>query len=223
MYYALCQMPLPPDTSDNILYSESDGRELDNRAKSFAESCYRAIKEMGYLGAFDDASILDIGCGIGYLLSILPGKHKLGIDPNPLAKKYARPGICVNCGTMESVDGLFDITMSWHVLEHVNDPPRFIKDMVEHTRIGGLIMIATPNADSIMAKSENWRCREIFHRYLIGRRLLRSMMIDYGLVVEKELTWGGFPAPRKAWQEIGNQVLKLFGHGDVQLVIARKS
>jgi hypothetical protein len=45
-YFALCQMPIPKD-ADNVLYNEVDGRELDERAECFAESCIQALKEVG--------------------------------------------------------------------------------------------------------------------------------------------------------------------------------
>lgn len=222
MHYALCQMPMPKEDADDVLYEEGDGRELDARAESFARSCFRSIREAGYLKDFMGASVLDVGCGIGWLLSLLPSRIKKGVDPSLGASKNARPGVSVVQGFMKDIGGTFDIVMSWHVLEHVADPPSFIREMASKTRDGGLVFIATPNAGSIFARSDKWRCREPFHRYLVSRRLLRALLREAGLTVEKELTWGGFPAPRPWYKELLNQLCKRAGQGDVQLIIARK-
>jgi 2-polyprenyl-3-methyl-5-hydroxy-6-metoxy-1,4-benzoquinol methylase len=214
-------MPMPHD-ADGVLYNDKDGRELDDRADSFARSCVRTLRDVGYYDSFVGKSVLDVGCGRGVLLSMLPASVRIGVDPQTGAVHNAVPCVRVVLGTIEKIRLEFDIVMSWHVVEHVDDPPAFVCDMVAHTKPGMLVMIATPNADSIMARSESWRCREPFHKYLLGRRLLRNLMTDCGLVIERKATWGGFPAPRKAWQEAANQVLKACGHGDVQLIIARK-
>jgi 2-polyprenyl-3-methyl-5-hydroxy-6-metoxy-1,4-benzoquinol methylase len=148
---------------------------------------------------------------------------RVGVDPQPKAKEFAVDGVNVITGTMKDVHNKFDVVMSWHVIEHVDNPVEFIQDMVDHTFIGGVVIIATPNADSIKAKSHKWRCLEPFHKYLLGKKLLRQMMRDSGLCIIAEMTWGGFPAPRSWWQNIGNRVLKWVGQGDVQLIVARKS
>ena len=221
-YYALCQMPLPVG-QDDVLYNDKDGRELDERADSFALSCLRSLKESGFYNYFSEKTVLDVGCGRGILLSLLPASLKIGVDPQPAAKINAVNNVKIVTGTMKDVQGQFDIVMSWHVLEHVDNPPAFVQDMASHAKMGGLVIIATPNTNSIMAKFKNWRCLEPFHKYLLGRQLLKSLMINSGLKIEYTATWGGFPAPRSFIKELANQLLKLFGHGDVQLVIARKT
>jgi len=97
---------------------------------------------------------------------------------------------------------------------------QFIRDMKRDLRLDGRLIIATPNADSPMA-GKRWRCREPWHAYLLGRKVLREILEDEGMVIEKSMTWGGFPAPRSWWQDIANKVLKRLGMGDVQLVVAR--
>jgi len=208
-----------PGNGDDVLYDERDGRELDERAWSFARSCIRALKETGYYDKIKGKSVLDVGCGIGCLLSLLPTCARYGVDPQPGARAHAVEGIDV----LSAYFGpLVDCVMSWHVLEHVDDPFAFINGMVSHCKSGGHIMIATPNASSPFARSDSWRCREPYHHYLIDKPTLIEMVSDAGIDIEHWISWGGFPSPRSWWQDIGNWVAKRLGLGDVQLIIGRK-
>jgi len=221
--YALCQMPMPPDDIDKILYNSEDGRELDDRAEVFAEHCVKTLKELNIYDSLENKYTLDVGSGKGYLLSMLPEKaYKVGVDPQINARIHKLPHTNIITGYMTDLKGLYDVVMSWHVIEHVDDPFQFLKEMVEHTKDGGIVIVATPNASSIFAKQKNWRCKEPFHRYLLTKKQLKEMFIDLKLKPIKSLTWGGFSSPRSWWKNILNKIAKLFGHGDVQVLVGLK-
>ena len=219
-YWALAQMPLPRN-EDAVLYDERDGRECDGRELVFAQHCLDALRELGELSRIRSwKRVLDVGSGRGALVAMLNKEGSSSywcIDPQPIKEPLWPVMQCSLSGMREG--GLFDYVMAWHVLEHTMDPVKFIRDMMKVVAPGGRIIIATPNADSLMAR-KNWRCKEIFHTYLIGQKLLSEIIEDNGFQIIKKMTWGGFPAPRKWWQNVANKILKWIGNGDVQLVIA---
>jgi len=213
-------MPMPKN-ADDILYTGIDGRELDERAERFADSCIKALKDIGIYNDLKNKTILDVGCGIGYLLKKLPGKTT-GVEPNSIAYKNKLSGTNIINGYMKDVKDKYNLVMAWHVIEHVDNPYQFILDMKNHIYEKGHILIATPNNDSWFARSKTWRCLEPFHKYLLGKSQLEEMLQDAGFKIVKTLTWGGYPYPRTWWQQIINQVAKKIGRGDVQLVYAEK-
>ncbi len=73
--------------------------------------------------------VLDFGCGGGFLLRVLPGARKVGVEINPHARKVAEQlGISV-APDIASVDGNFDVIISSHALEHVENPCEALRDL----------------------------------------------------------------------------------------------
>jgi ubiquinone/menaquinone biosynthesis C-methylase UbiE len=96
-------------------------------------------------------SILDIGCGDGTRLSVLPGEYKTGVDISRVAINLAKnnyPDIKFIKGDIERLpfkDNLFDITYSAFVLEHLRNTERVISEMIRVTRNNGKIVLIAPN------------------------------------------------------------------------------
>ena len=119
--------------------------------------------------------ILDIGCGAGAQLDnireLLPeSRETFGVDINKTATDKARQnGHVVYDGRFEDVElpkGYFDIVYSIHVIEHVERPDLFIKKCLELLTLEGILLIETPNTDSL----------------------------DYRIFRKRH--WGGYHAPR---------------------------
>ncbi len=93
-----------------------------------------------------DASLVDFGSGGGYLLRNLPGRRKIGIELNPVARSEA-----LNVGGIRSVessqdlpDEYADVIISNHALEHVHDPLQVLSSLRRILRIGGKIVFVLP-------------------------------------------------------------------------------
>ena len=220
--FAMCRMPIG-EQDDSVLYDERDGRYIDGRSDGFPDICIAILGEAGALGRVMSAeSILDIGAGTGQLIARLaemkPGARIVGVEPCREARAIAVPG----ANLVESDDGVFEVVMCWHVLEHVFDPPAFVKDMVNRTRNGGLVIIATPNQASPFSWSKMWRGWIANHIYVMRRSMVRELMREAGLEIVAEQTWGGFPAPRTWWQEALNKAAKFFGVGDNMIIVGVK-
>lgn len=86
-------------------------------------------------------SVLDVGCGGGYMLDALRLEHEplLGVELDPEMLWFCReldiP--CVEGDFLElaELDNFvrYDVVMSWHSLEHVVDINKFLDKLIRHT------------------------------------------------------------------------------------------
>ncbi|HVE94419.1 MAG TPA: class I SAM-dependent methyltransferase [Acidimicrobiales bacterium] len=117
-----------------------------------ADSDYLAA----HLPVQPNAQLLDVGCGDGRLLEHLRrlGWHVQGVEPDASAADAARRrGLQVTTGTLESAafgpEEFAAVTMS-HVIEHLADPRRTLREIRRVLRPGGSLVVITPNADSVL-------------------------------------------------------------------------
>lgn len=107
------------------------------------------------------SSLLEIGCGSGYLLSRLKqqGFEVLGIEPGTQgqmgAEKYGVE-IIQEAFPGESVapkDG-FDIIVHYGVLEHMEDPISFLRSQIGWLSEAGLMIFAVPDCEGYIQRGD---------------------------------------------------------------------
>jgi len=100
---------------------------------------------------FPKGSILDIGCGYGRILELIPADRyeALGIDLNDkIVEACKAKGL--NCFTptifKDEIDLKFDVMLMLHVIEHMSpyDCFNFIDGYLDRLKEGGILIIATP-------------------------------------------------------------------------------
>ncbi len=93
--------------------------------------------------------ILDIGCGTGDFLKVLPDTYsKFGIEPNSIAQALAKEK-GIDCVTSDkAIEEKFDLISMWHVLEHVRDLEEQFSTFDRLLNDNGKIIIAVPNYES---------------------------------------------------------------------------
>lgn len=104
-------------------------------------------------------SILDVGCGLGELLSIFDenGWSCLGVEFNELSAGYAREkfGLDIIQKSIFDFDAgeqRFDCIMLWGVLEHFTQPVEVLRKVYQLLGSGGLLVLEVPNGDSILVR-----------------------------------------------------------------------
>ena len=105
--------------------------------------------------------IMDIGCGSGDTLSLLRdiGWETYGLDIDKQAVVIAHRNNLSNVkhGSYTSLrtypDGFFDVIRLYHVIEHLDDPQLLLRLAHKKLKKGGELIIGTPNADSLLAKT----------------------------------------------------------------------
>jgi 2-polyprenyl-3-methyl-5-hydroxy-6-metoxy-1,4-benzoquinol methylase len=96
-------------------------------------------------------SILDVGCGDGRFLSLIPEvEQRVGVDMSARAIELASAithGVDFRCQDVAAVAEQFDVVTSIEVLEHIPDDvvASFITGLGERCRSGGLIAISVPS------------------------------------------------------------------------------
>ena len=100
-------------------------------------------------------TVLDFGCGGGFLLNFIDCKKKIGIELNPVARDYCIKKNSIDCYEDISAieDNSVDVIISNHCLEHTLSPYDLINKMHAKLKIGGKIILVVP-LDSL-----NYKCR----------------------------------------------------------------
>jgi ubiquinone/menaquinone biosynthesis C-methylase UbiE len=109
--------------------------------------------------------LLEIGSGLGHLVGQLENGFKtVAADVNPWAlqksQEVARNTFHAASSAEELpfVDGAFGVVIIKHVVEHLPNPQRALLEIGRITAPGGLLILATPNLDSLLKpwKGEKW-------------------------------------------------------------------
>jgi 2-polyprenyl-3-methyl-5-hydroxy-6-metoxy-1,4-benzoquinol methylase len=108
-------------------------------------------------------SLLEIGCGYGYLLEAAQSEFGIRVGTDFSAKAIERAGQSgarVYRGGVDSLstDEKFDCVVATHVIEHVYDPAAFLAQLKGRMNEGGTIVIATPDMGSLwrLAMGHRW-------------------------------------------------------------------
>ena len=120
----------------------------------------RAKRALRFLDAADrPRRALDIGCGDGEFLSVLQDLgwecHGTELTEVTARRASAVAGLRIRAGALGADDyppGQFDVVSLWHVLEHLPDPDRTLRDCARWLAQDGLLLVAVPNLDSWQAR-----------------------------------------------------------------------
>jgi len=135
---------------------------------------------------------LDVGCGAGRYLSRLKefGWQCEGVELTKAAVDAAREGgLSVFHGSLEEAnfeDESFDVVHASHVIEHVDDPKVFMKEIARILKPGGRCIIRTPNSRALgqYIYKENWFPNEVpRHLIMFTRMNLIALAESNGLNV----------------------------------------
>jgi len=112
-----------------------------------------------------DARFLEVGSGMGHLTGQLEDTFEtFGCDINHWAVKHSKT--VVNNSHLQTAsaqelpykDGAFNVVIIKHIVEHLPDPQKAIREIGRVTEKGGTLILATPNLDSLLKpwKGEQW-------------------------------------------------------------------
>lgn len=98
-------------------------------------------------------SVVDLGCGTGELTvrlaDMLPGSHVLGVDSSGAmlaqAAERSRAGLRFEQGSIETVQGTFDLVFSHAAIQWVDDHETLIPSLWNMVRPGGQLAVQMPS------------------------------------------------------------------------------
>jgi 2-polyprenyl-3-methyl-5-hydroxy-6-metoxy-1,4-benzoquinol methylase len=126
--------------------------------------------------------VLDIGCGNGALLGMLPaGFQRFGVEIGLEARAAAQGRgvelVAASFDELSSLQQTFDAVVVCDVIEHSTDPREFVAAAINRLRRGGLLILSTGNADAWLWRvcgGKFWYCQFAEHLTFISPRWLAS-------------------------------------------------
>jgi 2-polyprenyl-3-methyl-5-hydroxy-6-metoxy-1,4-benzoquinol methylase len=194
--------------------SACNAQAFANLSSDLRESRFRKCYELILKEA--PGKLLDVGCARGQFSALLieQGWNAYGVDLEQAQVDLAKQR-GVNATVADLSKGLpfddaqFDCTFAGEIIEHLVDTDFFLSELRRVTRLGGCLIITTPNLASI----EN-RLRLLLGRYPIWvqyrlgglghvraytPRALKNQLAEHGFVVEQHLgNWVPFVPQRFA-------------------------
>lgn len=160
------------------------------------------------------ASVLEVGCGLGYFAARLSRVFStVGLDISSSALGYARMHMGfkpVVCGTAESLpfgSNNFDVVVALDVVEHLKNPHYFFREAQRVLKDDGLMVVSTPNPQSLGAKKGvNWFAnRDETHISIRPMSEWRLAFTEAGFLVNKDGTDLLWDPPYVSWIPTGIQ------------------
>ncbi len=135
--------------------------------------------------------LLEVGCGRGDFLRVAAERFDVaGVEPHPGLAGEASREARVYCGRIEDLPSSeawtdFDVAVSFHVLEHVDSPSRFVRDIGRRLRRGGRLVLETPDIGSAHYRLFGSRWRQFIpeHYYFFDRTTLGRLLETHGFRV----------------------------------------
>ena len=128
--------------------------------------------------------VIDLGCGCGYLLSLLQqdGYDAIGLDGSAVAVEFSRKrGVAVQQGRLPDQvpfeDASADVILFLDVLEHVPDDAAVYQRAVRLLKPGGIAICTVPAYPWLWTKRDDYH--QHYRRYT--RRTFRTLMASGGM------------------------------------------
>tara|TARA_B100000989_G_scaffold291902_1_gene267036 strand:- start:1394 stop:2209 length:816 start_codon:yes stop_codon:yes gene_type:complete len=205
--YSICENCGCHNKSSNKKYNYDDNdaywnniRDPDGKIRNLTSEKERKFKLKNWYGgisnfvnSFENPKVLDIGCGLGYLLSSLDTKYKFGLEPSRYAcdiikKNYKDINIYnLNSNAINEIEGTFDIIIAYHVIEHLDDPIKFIKDIKLKLSKNGKVIIGTPLIGGLISNyfGKNYRLYAQGHEILFNIKSLKDLHTTNNLKITR--------------------------------------
>ena len=193
----------PQPSLENLgkYYESEDYISHTDNKRSLFEKLYHFIKSIALKNKLNlinslqsnKGRILDIGAGTGDFLSVAKndGWQTIGVEPSDRAKTIAKSkGVSFVSATSELENHSFDVISMWHVLEHVPDLDKQIKELKRLLKPTGTLIIAVPNFKSFDAKhyGKFWAAYDVpIHFWHFSKTAIKLLFEKEEMKLEKVL------------------------------------
>ena len=153
--------PVPDDDELAKFYSEDYRKDYKSSEKPRKRQILRNFRRVAaHVQRFSDVldgvgDVLDVGAGSGEFAYLMTqrGKRVTGIEPNKGYAAYCRDDLELDVRTAHLATdlfepGSFDLIRLNHVLEHLNDPVRYLSMIAAWLRPKGILYVEVPNIET---------------------------------------------------------------------------
>ncbi len=186
--------PIPSDAELKSFYSEA--YRVDYKGAALPRK-RQALRNFRRVAKFVEANkdivsgaqrILDIGAGSGEFLFTMKemGKDGRGIEPNRDYSQFCRDAYSLDVRTAHLESGLFepagyDFIRLNHVLEHLNQPVKYLEMIAGWLTPGGVLYVEVPNIEEYCRTKSRARLFHYGHIYNFNPWTLRAVASMAGL------------------------------------------
>lgn len=125
-------------------------------------------------------------------------------------------------------DNSFDAVLGWEVIEHLENPPHFLRELHRIIKPTGLVILSTPNVDHLHNRLKflfsgdmpRWRAGNN-HLFSFPVGVYRKLVLKYFDEVHREYFKGVFPV--RGFRKFKYPESKLFGHTVVWMLKKRST
>jgi SAM-dependent methyltransferase len=168
----------------------NQGSDINNHLKShdkLVEHSFRYLWNLNLRGK----TVADIGCGGGSFLDYISNVSDkcIGVEPNQIfSKSLKKRGYEYFSSSKECIEtykNKIDVIVSTQVIEHVEDPKKFLKEIKLLLKPKkGIAMITTPNRDEILMRLIKKDFSPFFyraqHRWNFNKKSLINCAVQAG-------------------------------------------
>jgi len=198
----------------NIIYSTISTKDkVEKHQKIIRDNEWNEIK--GFIPR--DSKFLDVGCGAGYAIFKAKKDYNcsvFGIDPEPgdhgvgrFIFNFNKNNININKGVSENIefnDKEFEVVYSSHVLEHVENEVKSLKEMKRVLKDDGILIIGMPTATMALTNlisqiifTTHLKVYQFF-RFLFSKKILVNFIQIF------RITSHSYPRANSIWYDIKN-------------------
>jgi len=138
--------------------------------------------------------LLEVGCARGDFLRVAREAFDVsGVEPNPSLAECAQDVAPIHRDVIETLPwNEFDVIASFHVIEHVDSPKRFVSAMAERIKRGGLLVLETPDIDSLPFRFMKAKWRQFIpeHYFFFDQSTMTRLLSESGFKVERIIRVG---------------------------------
>ena len=200
-YDMLITHPKPSIDKLPSYYKSEDYISHTDSSRNLFEYIYQKVKsyalrkKLGLINSLqpEGGNLLDLGAGTGDFLHTAKkgGWNILGTEPDADARKLAlEKGVELHLSSESFPQKHFHIISMWHVLEHVSDLQKQIRELKRLLHPEGTLLIAVPNYKSLDAKiyGAHWAAYDVpRHLWHFSKSSISALMKQEGFILEKVL------------------------------------
>jgi 2-polyprenyl-3-methyl-5-hydroxy-6-metoxy-1,4-benzoquinol methylase len=201
---------------ESVKHFETSYRPVASNPSGYFDSEYKsqvAALQLSYLQSLRTAGpkLLDVGGGSGAFATAaaMAGWDACAVDPALDAALLAGAGVRAYRGFVSALpsEEAFHVATLWDVIEHVEEPLAFLRDLKSRLLPDAVVVISTGNyksADRVSAGTTHW-IYQLDHRWYFSpeslARLLQAAGLEVFSLYDRVLRpdWGGqeqYPGPQ---------------------------